>query len=108
MFAAVTSLLVPPIEFHLVPLTSGSASTGERVPQSVRKYVPASELPQRSALAHSTGNCAGTGVDWKLMFTSPASVLRKSANPAAGDSSPRSPNSSQETRKLVPERALSA
>ena len=99
-------MVEPPTEFHVVPCTSGSASTGERVPHSTWNSVPASVFEQRAAVPHRTGNCGGTGVDWKFVLIRPASVWRKSAKPFAGLSSARSRNSSHATRKPVPARAV--
>ena len=51
------------MDVQVVPLTSGSASTGERVPQIVRNSEPAIVLPQAIALAHRIGKLRGAGVE---------------------------------------------
>jgi hypothetical protein len=69
-----TSEFAPPRLLQLTRVTSGSISTGERVPQMSWKCALASELPHWPAVAHRIGMVAGGAVPAQSVFTSPAWV----------------------------------
>jgi hypothetical protein len=69
-----TSELLPPTELQSMPRTTGSSSTGERVPQMSWKCAPASEFPHCPALAHRIGIEDGGAVPDQSVFTRPTFV----------------------------------